>query len=1228
MPSRVLDDQASPTYRHGTSERRVREEEEERTRCLLSFLPQSASTDVFISSFALPCIESQHLSTVTDRLSTRFFLEKHSVIIWYPGLRVPTGSARDSVSFLVDSAHIMGCWHPGWTLVRAIYSPIWGCSTGVTASGRAATALRRCRPRPSLAVLVSTPSSSCPSSSRGKKTTTVVRLQDLPQGVLLPDETAVKPLSGGRTGRRTRKGGTFDRLSAQSAQSPASGQSAQAVQPAVLSGRAAQSAHSEDSVEDEPVYPTVILQARRNMHRFANCILLTRVGGFYEMYFEHAQEFGPLLNIKVASKKTNAGPVPMAGFPFFQLDRFLKILVHDLNRYVAISEEFPNSAADKVRSGGLMHDRRVARIVTPGTLIDENFMDPYTNNYVMGIHADADADAPGQSATMPSASSATSSPMTVASPKSVSVGLAWLDLSTGHFYTQATTLSAVGSVLSRVAPREVVLDEQLQLRRDVHPLFPILEDDRQQQQVVTFAPPAEGAEGQASGSSLDSLSDWAHVLESEIPASDANTFTAPEIAAGSLLLRYVRDRLQGLTMKLQPPVRYEDVQAMTIDKNTMRSLEIKQTLRDGLFRGSLLHAIRRTVTKSGARLLNEWLSAPSTSLELIEARQNLVSRFLEDEPLRDDTTLLLRKSYDSHRLVQKFALGRGDPDDLLDLAKTVSATQDIVGLLRHAASAPADCLHAIADRISLERPLAIAQRIRESVDEEGLMHQHAIEASEADVLMTLAEEAEEADRSLPDDRSILRKKAKKAKTGAKAVKAATAATTATATATATSASRRKTPSLRDYYGEDSEAWVMKPSASSALAVLHAQLADLTAERVTLTEELRHRLQAPSLVLKWTPGLGHICHLKGRAASRASSSSSSDDGEDTPAQTHTTISSSRTTRSLHVPEWTALGQRLDQVRLHIRAEEQRVFQAIRETVVRSLVPLRRNAAVLDELDIGTSFARLALEQNLCRPRLHRGTTTAIVGGRHPTVEGGLAEQGRSFARNDCFVRGVEDAAATTATTSSHGSLWLITGPNMAGKSTFLRQNALITILAQVGCFVPAEQADLGLVDALFSRVGSADNLFRDQSTFMVEMLETAHILRAATPRSFVIMDEIGRGTTPEDGTAVAFAALHHLVRVNRCRTLFATHFHGLANLAAAEGMISGGSSNGPVETYCTDVEEDGRGGFAYVHRLRRGVNRQSHALKVARMAGMPEQAIRVAEEVLAQKRTAGQVQAVA
>ncbi|AEO66047.1 uncharacterized protein THITE_2047406 [Thermothielavioides terrestris NRRL 8126] len=974
-----------------------------------------------------------------------------------------------------------------------------------------------------------------PLQVRGKKTRTVVKLDELPQGVVAPPPELLRPPE-----------------------------------------------------EDEPAYPTVVLQARRNMQKFDNCVLLTRVGGFYEMYFDQADEYGPLLNLKVAQKKTSVGPVPMAGFPFFQLDRFLKILVQDLNRHVAIAEEFPNDPAEKVKSGGLMHNRRVTRIVTPGTLIDENFMDPYASNYVMAIHqpepaaASDDASCQGDRDQRP-----------LGTPESANiaeapVGLAWLDLSTGSFFTQPTTLASLGSVLTRVSPREIVLDKALESGRD-NVLLSVLQEERY---LVSYSPHGE----------LRQLSDWAPLLESEIPAHTVDKFTDSEVQAGNLLLHYVRDRLQGLSMKLQPPLRHESMHIMHIDKNSMRSLEIKQTIRDGAFRGSLLHAIRRTQ------------GAPSTSLEVINFRQDLVARFIEDEELRDAIIVLLRRSHDSQRLVQKFALNRGDPDDLLRLANTIKATEDIVNLLTASTSAarsgssPAkddDCLSTMVGRISLDQPLELAQHIRDAIDEEGLVQQHQIEDSEAGEMMALAQEIVKTEGT-EEDSSLLPKGA--------------------ASKAATSTKKKNPASIRDHYGEDSEVWIMKPGASALLTRLHEQLAALRREKEQLTETLRARLNAASLTLRWTPTLGHICHVKGKDArqpptahnnNNSSGRGGNGGGADQPQQQQPaataairTLSSSRTTRSFHQPEWTALGESLDKLRFQIRAEEQRVFAGLRARVVRGLVKLRRNARVLDELDIATSFARLAAEQGLVRPTLTAAPQTVIVGGRHPTVEGGLAEQGRTFQRNDCFLGSAVPAAQT------HGRVWLITGPNMAGKSTFLRQNALITILAQIGCYVPADYASLGIVDAIFSRVGSADNLYQDQSTFMVEMLETAAILRQATPRSFVIMDEVGRGTTPEDGTAVAFAALHHLVRVNRCRALFATHFHDIADLVAQHGLrVQDGGPDGAVDMYCTDVEEDENGGFIYVHKLRKGVNRQSHALKVARLAGLPEQAIRVAQQVL-------------
>ena len=880
------------------------------------------------------------------------------------------------------------------------------------------------------------------------------------------------------------------------------------------------------------------------MRKFDKCVLLTRVGSFYELYFEHAEKYGPLLNIKVAQKRTAAGSVPMAGFPFYQLDRFLKILVQDLNEFVAISEEFANDASGTVKSGGLLFDRRVTRTITPGTLIDEKFMDPYENNFLLALYAPGPGESPycSEIEKIPAELAKGSIPRSLIS---TSIGLAWLDLSTGIFFTQTTTIGSLASAAARIGPREIVLGDDLEdaMKQSI---LGILE---QQRHLVTY----HSAPKQAL-----SMSSWTPMLETEVPTELQPTFTHEEVAAGSLLLVYVKDRLQGSGIKLQPPIQRQDKETMSIDKNSMRALELLGTSKSGISggKGSLLHTVRRTVTKSGTRLLREWIASPSMSLQVINVRLDVVTLFLQDRALREDIISLLRRSYDSQRLVQKFSMGRGDADDLISLLRTIEATDGIATLLEKQSNSfkagsetnPLDrelrqSLQSLSCRFWLEGPKALAARIANAIDEDGLLESHRIEETENADIVSMAQGVLQKEGSLEDQAVMSRLSRLKVK--------------------------QKAPT--DQEVEEEDAWILRRSASPTLESLHEALGSLRQNKASLTSSLREDLDAPSLTLRCTPGLGHYCHVKG-SKDIVSSLKKYVAARD--------VKTSKSTRSFHQSEWSSLGSKIDQAKLRIKAEEQRVFQLLREQVVVNLVKLRQNAVVLDELDIGCSFATLAEEQGFIRPVLNSSLDHKIIGGRHPTVKLGLEEQGRAFVSNDCSIGEKE-------------RIWLITGPNMAGKSTFLRQNALISVLAQVGSFVPAEYAEIGLVDQIFTRVGSADDLFRDQSTFMVEMMETAAILNQATAQSFVIMDEIGRGTTPEDGIAVGFACLHHLYYKNRCRTLFATHFHALADMTKDFEHLA---------CYCTDVAEGPGGSFSFVHRLQKGVNRSSHALKVARLAG--------------------------
>jgi DNA mismatch repair protein MutS len=276
-----------------------------------------------------------------------------------------------------------------------------------------------------------------------------------------------------------------------------------------------------------------------------------------------------------------------------------------------------------------------------------------------------------------------------------------------------------------------------------------------------------------------------------------------------------------------------------------------------------------------------------------------------------------------------------------------------------------------------------------------------------------------------------------------------------------------------------------------------------------------------------------------------------------------------------------------------ALELRLYEDLVAEVMARRAEIATAAAALAILDVAAALAELAGEAAWVRPVVEDSAAFEISGGRHPTVEAALAAAGNAggFVANDCVL--------------AENRIWLVTGPNMAGKSTFLRQNALIAILAQMGSYVPARSARIGIVDRLFSRVGAADDLARGRSTFMVEMVETAAILNQAGPRAFVILDEIGRGTATFDGLSIAWACLEHLHEVNRCRTLFATHYHELTALAAKL----------PALACHTMRVKEWRGDVVFLHEVGPGTADRSYGIHVAKLAGLPKSVTARAEEVL-------------
>ncbi|HEY1312009.1 MAG TPA: DNA mismatch repair protein MutS, partial [Pseudolabrys sp.] len=279
-------------------------------------------------------------------------------------------------------------------------------------------------------------------------------------------------------------------------------------------------------------------------------------------------------------------------------------------------------------------------------------------------------------------------------------------------------------------------------------------------------------------------------------------------------------------------------------------------------------------------------------------------------------------------------------------------------------------------------------------------------------------------------------------------------------------------------------------------------------------------------------------------------------------------------------------------------ELEIFDRLVGNILAQSAAIKECAEALGGFDVVSALAHLAAERDYARPVVDDGHGFIIEGGRHPVVEQALARDGTPFVANDCDLSPPKNAEA--------GRIWLITGPNMAGKSTFLRQNALIAILAQMGSFVPAKAAHIGVVDRLFSRVGAADDLARGRSTFMVEMVETAAILNQAGPRALVILDEIGRGTATFDGLSIAWATVEHLHDVNRCRALFATHFHELTALSARLDRLH----NATVKV------KEWQGDVVFLHEVVPGSADHSYGIQVAKLAGLPASVIERAKLVLA------------
>jgi DNA mismatch repair protein MutS len=777
-----------------------------------------------------------------------------------------------------------------------------------------------------------------------------------------------------------------------------------------------------------------------------DALLFFRMGDFYELFFADAQAAAAALDIALTARGNHQGmPISMCGVPVSQAEIYLARLIRRGFR-VAIVEQMEDPAAAKARGAKGPLARAVVRLVTPGTLTEESLLEAGQANYLLAV-AGAGED----------------------------FAAAWLDISTGVFETQNFTPAALGALLGRLEPAEILAPDGVELGAYAPRRVAV---DRLALNLPGNAAAARRElAGAFAAASLDAF----------------GVFSDAEAMAAAMALAYVRATQMGAMPRLSRPQSAGTIGLLAMDAATRASLELVQA-RGGGEAGSLLAAVKRTVSPAGARKLAAWIAAPLADLAILQTRQQgwLV---LRDSGQAGVLRGLLRGVPDMARALGRISLNRAGPRDLAAVGAALHVAAQAAVMLPESAALLAAAKLDLAPAPGLAATLAaaLAEPAPLRLDDGG-----AIKAGFDGEL--------DAERRLRDD-------------------------------------------TRQVIAAFQTELAQRSGVASLKIKHHAQWGYVVEVPIAAVETLRAN---PEFQLR--QGL----------ASGAKFSH---------------------------PELAVLDQKIAEAAARAAARERVVFGWLVKQILAVADALAACAEALALLDVLQSAAHLSETGSWSRPDLSDDEALEISAGRHPVVQAALPPGG-GFIPNDCDL-------------SPARRLMLLTGPNMAGKSTYLRQNALLVVLAQAGLPVPAAAMRLGLVDRLFSRVGAADDLASGRSTFMVEMIETAAILHQAGPKSFVIVDEIGRGTGTRDGLAIAQAVLEALHGSIRCRAIFATHFHELTSLVETLPRL---------KAHTMRVKE-WRGEVVFMHEVVAGAAQRSWGVHVARLAGVPEMVAKRAETLL-------------
>ncbi|ARR37142.1 DNA mismatch repair protein MutS [Lactobacillus delbrueckii] len=768
--------------------------------------------------------------------------------------------------------------------------------------------------------------------------------------------------------------------------------------------------------------------------QYPDAFLFYRVGDFYELYEDDAIKGSQILELTLTHRSNKSeNPIPMAGVPHMAVDSYVNTLV-EKGYKVAICEQLedPKKAKGMVKRG-------IIQLVTPGTKMAQGPDDSQESNYLTSVVE-----------------------------KAGGYGLAYSDLSTGEiFATHVKHYAEVVNELLSLRTREVVFAGNLSAS----------DRDRLQKANITVSEPAE-LEGE----------------HAEISYVQQKLTDSMEKAAVRQLVVYLLATQKRSLAHLQVAESFEIGQYLQMANTVQRNLELTQSATTGRKQGSLFWVLDKTTTAMGGRLLKQWLSRPLLSLDRIKQRQQMVQALLDDYFTRENIVDSLKGVYDLERLSGRVAFGNVNPRELLQLAKSLEATKQIIQALAESGNPD---LEKYGQGIDPQSELA------ESITN-CLVDQPPISAKDGGIIR--AGVSEDLD------------KYREAMNGGKK-------------------------------------WLAQ-----------------------MEMEERQRTGIDNLKIGYNRVFGYFIQVsKGNVAK-------------VPQDRYTRKQTLTNAERYITPELKEHENLILEAESRSTDLEYELFSQLREAVKAHIPALQELGRRLAALDVFVAFAQDAEEKNYCRPSFSSKNEIAVKNGRHPVVEAVLPAG--SYIPNDLVMD--EDT-----------SIYLITGPNMSGKSTYMRQLALIAIMAQIGSFVPADSAKLPVFDQVFTRIGAADDLYSGKSTFMVEMSEANEALQHASSRSLVLFDEIGRGTATYDGMALAGAIIKYLHDKVGAKTLFATHYHELTELDETLPHLK--------NIHVGATEENGQ--LIFLHKILPGPADQSYGIHVAKLAGLPRAVLREASSML-------------